>query len=437
MAHTLRMAALAAVSASALAFSFAPTFPAKFASAPSPTGPTPASSSTLASAPSTKGPNPASCLPLLPPGTLFGAQYSRPPNGTTGNATDALFSTFVTSTGARLAQIGLPWADIETTPGVVNYELVAEILQGARAAGLVPLVNIAAIDTNHASVPSDLVDPADNTRLRPGLNWTSPLLLDRYFAVVSVLAPLAAYYGSPYFGVGNEVSVNLKQHPETAVDFAGFVYAFRSAIQGLTSPDMAVGVTLTVGDLASFGGSPPTWLTYLLDASDVTPLTYYPLNPDFTVVTSPSNVEGNLSAALALLPDGACVVFQELGCPSGFNNASSVDGSSEEVQAAFFDTALSFIATANASSHPVRAVSIYQFVDMEPNDCVGLAHYYVNGTAPPGFLEYLCTLGVVSGDDGGAEGYGRPKKAYKTLLSALTPHADAAADDQRDALGRA
>jgi hypothetical protein len=100
---------------------------------------------------------------------------------------------------------------------------LAGILLNARNSGLVPVVTIGAIDTNRCgalvgasstaacvssytllapppfhrattdsdravrvSVPPDLADPNDPTRLAPGLNWTSPAVLDRYAELMMV-----------------------------------------------------------------------------------------------------------------------------------------------------------------------------------------------------------------------------------------------------------
>ena len=148
------------------------------------------------------------CIDAWPSGTIFGAQYSVPDNATLANATNALFSELL-ERNATLAQIGLTWASLETTPGSPNFELLGEILYSAVQEGLTPLVNIAVINTNVVSVPSDLADPADPTRLRPGLNWTSTELADRYAQLMYVAAPLIAFYGGGYVGLGNEVDANL------------------------------------------------------------------------------------------------------------------------------------------------------------------------------------------------------------------------------------
>ena len=101
-----------------------------------------------------------SCISAWPAGTVFGAQYSVPSNATLANSTNALFSKLLAQ-NATLAQIGIPWASIETTPGAPNFEILAELLFSATQENLTPLVNIAAINTNIVSVPTDLADPDD------------------------------------------------------------------------------------------------------------------------------------------------------------------------------------------------------------------------------------------------------------------------------------
>jgi hypothetical protein len=113
------------------------------------------------------------------------------------------------------------------------------------------------------------------------------------------------------------------------------------------------------------------------------------------VVTSPADIARAVDDALAALPAGACVVMQEFGQPSGYNNASSTDGGSDARQAAFLDAFAAVVARVNAT-RPVRGLSLYEMVDMDDESCLGLARYY--NTSAPAFIEYLCTLGIVRND---------------------------------------
>jgi hypothetical protein len=357
-------------------------------------------------------PTPQSCLPLLPLGTHVGAQYAPPMNLTAANLTNALYDNLL-HLGGTFYQISFPWADVETTPGSPNFVLIAEILQSARADGLSLLFQLAAIDTEHASVPSDLVDPSDPTSLRPGLTWNSTVMVDRFATLIEVIAPLAAYSGAVYFGIGNEVDVNLgMKGGSVAYEYAEFLYIFKAFIQQLTSKHVGVGVTFTVGGIGgwAFPSVPPSWASTIFEIADVTPITYYPLNSNFTVVTDVQARNRAVSDAINALPPSACVIFQELGIPTGFMNSSSTNGSSDEIQAEFFTSFAEFLKQVNSTKKTVRGVSLYQMVDMDPDACIGLAKYY-NLTAPA-FIEYLCTLGAIRADGIAKVGWAAFLKAF-------------------------
>ena len=333
------------------------------------------------------------CLPLLPPAPalLWGAQYSAPSSPAAANRTSALWGQ-VLGAGGRLFQLSLPWAAVEPTPGQPNIELVAQLLEEVRSVGGIPLFNLALIDTNRVTLPPDLMDPSDNTRLRAGLNFSSPEVMDRYAGLVQTLAPLVAYMGGPYWGTGNEVDVLMGEHPEYAIPFVDFTIAFQAYIKRLTAPNpLAVGATLTVAGLGQLAAAPPPWLTALLQYADVTPLTYYPLQGDFALQADSAVVHQQVLLAASALPPGRCTVFQEFGAPAGYGNASSTDGSSEALQAAFLADFMGRVPQLLAAAgHPLRAASLFEFVDME--NCAAVAPQY-NSTAPA-FIEYLWCVGL-------------------------------------------
>ena len=159
--------------------------------------------------------------------------------------------------------------------------------------------------------------------------------------------------------------------------------------------------------------SPPQWLTSLFEICDVTPLTYYPLQSNFSVLADWATINSTLHAAISALPPTACILFQELGCPSGYGNASSTDGSSQVIQADFFAKAVTELRrVGDHSSRPLRGLSAYTFMDPPPSQCVAEAAYY--NITNLSFIEYLCTLGLVTAD-------GAPKAAFEAFLAALGP----------------
>jgi len=84
-----------------------------------------------------------------------------------------------------------------------------------------------------------------------------------------------------------------------------------------------------------------------------------------------------------------------------------VDGSSQALQAEFFTDFMTNVpALLAAAGHPLRAASAFELVDME--NCAAEASYY--NISSPGFIEYLCTLGMVSAVTGA------PKEAFSAFL---------------------
>ena len=191
--------------------------------------------------------------------------------------------------------------------------------------GLHSIVNLPAIDTDTASVPRDLLDPDDPDRLRPGLAWNSTEVVTRYAIMLGQAVPLIVAHGGTHLGVGNEVDGTLEgMHPEHAVEYALFTYIARAVAHNITGGEgasrLSVGVTLTYGGLAAQGTRSSEWFAYLAlpQVTDAIPVTYYPLQGNFSVQDPAVAVPRDLGALPSMLPGGRCVVMQELGFPSGY-----------------------------------------------------------------------------------------------------------------------
>jgi hypothetical protein len=107
----------------------------------------------------------------------------------------------------------------------------------------------------------------------------------------------------------------------------------------------------------------------IFNSSQATPLTYYPLGDNFTIISDPSVWDYDISTAVSLLPPTACIAFQEvcfaseshpiltneyspvqIGIPSGYCNTSSRDGSSEAIQNSFYSAVFDILRTVNSST---------------------------------------------------------------------------------------
>jgi len=149
------------------------------------------------------------------------------------------------------------------------------------------------------------------------------------------------------------------------------------------------------------------WIVDLMTTADLVPLTYYPLHDNFTV-QDPSVVFAdieNIIKAFVQYP-GLHILFQEFGYPSGYPTNSS-DGSSQQLQSTFFTN---FFAAIKNHPEAIVGASVFKLDEWTSQYCDALGQYY--GSADPLFLEYLCTLGLLSED-------GTPKLAYSNLFSLM------------------
>jgi hypothetical protein len=343
----------------------------------------------------TAEPQPArACFPLLPPGVHAGVNGP----GTTPKMA-AAYSAIVKS-GGDLAQIGVTWADVEPTKGQYDFSGLLSSLQWAQSQGQHAIVGVNAINTNVLSIPKDLLSK-DGKNLRFGLTWSSPEIVQRYSLMVDQAARIAQLGGAVHFSVGNEVDGVLSSNKAMQYPFAEFIVYAKAAVTKATSAEMSVGVSYTWDAWKALRAVKAPWLDIMNNVTDGILLTWYPLQSNFSVMP-PSVGADYFNEMVATLPDGKCVIQQELGYPSGYNNASSTDGSSPAAQAAFYAAALSGAKNLEPDAkRKLRGVMPFDLSDWTPATCEYFSQYYK--VSSPAFVEYLCTLGITA-----ADGTGKP-----------------------------
>lgn len=348
--------------------------------------------------------NPAR-LPYAGEGTRLGIIY---PDAAPAAATalDASFGELIAA-GLDTYELAIPWKDIETsagsgtTSGTIDTTRLESLLLTIQNAGLKPMIVIVTIDSVvplSNSLPSDLVDPTDNTILAAGRAIDDPVILTRFKKVLEVAVPLIKARGGYCISVANEVDGYYDTHPGSGAAIANFVGQCRDYVHTLDS-GMAVSGTLTYGALAD-----PSAAALIIDECDVVQITYYPLQSNFTP-RDPSVVSGELDAIIAAAGSKQ-IVLQEIGYPSGYLPTPG-NGSSELKQAQFYANVFEALAT----RPQIRAVSALQLSDWSP---AAIDTYVTNyGISDAAFREYLASLGVRKHADGA------PKTAYATFLSEL------------------
>jgi hypothetical protein len=275
------------------------------------------------------------------------------------------------------------------------------------------VVGINAINTNVLSIPSDLLDAFDKTKLRGGLTWASPELVSRFVTMLEEGARIAHLGGAFHLSIGNEVDAILGNQPAMQYPFAELCVYAKAAIANITSPDMSVGVSYTWDGFRAARAAKASWLDIMLNVTDGVLLTWYPLLGNFSVMP-PEAGSSYFSAALAAVPEGKCIIQQELGYPSGYGNASSVDGSSDAAQAEFFRNAFASVqALPPTSRQRLRGVLPFDLTDWSQATCEMFAKYYK--ISSPAFLEYLCSLGVVQADGTAKPALGAVEDGIKDL----------------------
>jgi hypothetical protein len=268
------------------------------------------------------------------------------------------------------------WASLETSPGVFDASLLAIVNAYYPAKGLKNSFTIAPINTNVLEVPADLV----------GTAWDHPTMIARFNALQDfIFAQIPAVTLTAYC-IGNEVDATLSTAPAVAA-YKTFYEAARAHARTLR-PGLKVGVTMTMFGLL---GSSSALYASLNAASDVVAVTYYPLNPDFTV-KAPDQVQTDIDALMLQYP-ATPVFMKEIGYPS-----SATCGSSEELQRQFVVEVFKAW-----DRHAARIPLLYFFLLSEWSQAQvdQLALYY--GAATPEFKEFLRTLGLRTYAGAGAD----------------------------------
>lgn len=268
-----------------------------------------------------------------------------------------------------LSEIGLtfPWTSIEVAPGVYdNGDLAAA--NAFYPSYVVPVrLMISPIQTNMKVVPSDLADkPFDD-----------PELIARFNAMLDWVATQIPDLTVAGTILGNEYDVYLGQDPAAWAAYTAF-YAATAAHARALWPGARLSAEATLP------GAIGLMLAYnqvLNQHSDVLSVSYYPLNPGFTV-QAPQVVQGAFDQICALyaLP----IDFEEIGYPSGDRNKSSLAQQAEFVHEVFLAW--------DRHVDRVRMVDFTWMHDLPPGVARLIARIY--GVHNPRFTEYIATLGL-------------------------------------------
>ena len=329
-------------------------------------------------------------LPLLGPGLFLGSTFYGSGDPPESDLRSALQDG--AESGMNAFSFYVDWFDLENPDGEINTSELQAALAWQRDLGFTPLLNLTIIDIAELNFPEDLKSP-DGVHLADGLAFDSQIVEERLFKVLDSVVPLLANYGGFLLVLGNEVDRYFSDYPDADLEaYARLIGRARDYVHSLVE-GMAVGVTLT-----SQGLLEKTVFNALRPVTDVIPFNYYPLittwGDDWLKVKGLEEISGDI-AELINLQNGAPIVIQELGCPSGEGS-----GSSQEHQASCFE----HLFAALGEHENVRFVSVFTLFDFDEATCDLIVEFFglTEEDLPGGLYEnwrsYLCTLGMLNPD---------------------------------------
>ena len=340
---------------------------------------------------------PASELPLLSDGTHIAITFS----DTLPESAEVLTNAYVDAViaGARAYELNMMWSDLEPTPNNIDTSTLESLLIDLSDLPIIPYFVIKTIDTVTLSIPNDLVDPNDPTRLANNMTFDDPIIMERWQALMDEVIPLLVEYNGFFIAVANEADIWLQSNPDQLEGVISFVEQSREYIHGIES-QMAVGINITYEGIVQNGFE---HLPDFMAVSDAVSFSYYPLNNDMTP-QDPSVVLEDIPHMVELAGDMP-ILLQEIGYPSGYLPTPSNE-SSVEMQAQFVTNVFDMI-----MDYPqIRFVSFQHLADWSDAECDAFTRYY--GSDAPRFREFLCSLGYHTAS-------GEPKPAFDAFMDGL------------------
>ena len=315
--------------------------------------------------------------------------------------------------GLRVGRVHVSWAELEPHPERYDLSELTERLTALQRDGLAAFVLVETIDSEGYSLPPDLMDPHDESKLAEGRLLNHPVILARFQKLLDLVVPELVSRGGWLLSVGNEPdnvfddleadSAEGKTYWKSIVEFTK---SARLHVHKL-NPQLAVTITLTQAGLVKRHCD----FKPVIEVVDVAAFNYYYQDHDMNV-----KQEGQVQADVAQMiaaASGRSIVLQEVGCPAGYSGSRSIAGGNEESQAKF----LAALTSELNKQDKFRAAFWFTMVDWSPEMAAG----FVEPLRDQGFAgladkyeETMRTWGLIKFTDG------TPRPAWKILIRQIS-----------------
>jgi hypothetical protein len=293
--------------------------------------------------------------------------------------------------GMNGGDLRLSWDELEPLPGSYDLEDMIEVLEDFNSRGFSTYVNLGTIDIGFLEIPEEFENPENGDELAPGLNFNDPEIISRFRALLEEIVPIMIDNGVFYLSIGNEVNAWLENNPDQVDPYIDFLKAAKATVRSIDE-------RLAVGTTQIFAQEDEV-VDRLIEVSDAVVFNYYPVDINTFFVKSPSVIESEINNYVDRAA-GKLVLFQEMGCPSGYLPAPA-NSSSLEIQGKCFENAFNTF----FSNPDLRFVSVFNFIDFDDAFCDSLiSDFGLDGLEFPQdaaerFVEWTCTLGLRLNDD--------------------------------------
>ena len=281
--------------------------------------------------------------------------------------------------GVQVVGFSLAWDDIEYAPGKYGNEYLDTANAFYPPNNVQVSLSINPIDTNNLRLPPDLKDK----------DLDDPEVIERYNKLMDYVLSRTPEIDFVSVNIGNEIDGYLGDDPEKWRQYNRF-YEETGAHVRSTRPGVNVATKIM------FEGIMGNEARTINQHSDVVLVTYYPLNPDFSV-KDPAVVHKDFDEITSFYSNRT-IYFSEAGYPS-----SSYLGSSQEKQSEFITEMFS---AWDDHSEQVAFINFIWLHDIPGSEVTRYTRYY--GFSSQGFSEYLGTLGLRTYE-------GQDKQAMTTL----------------------
>jgi hypothetical protein len=312
---------------------------------------------------------------------------------------DDAFS-FAVDNCMELSHLQFVWGQAEEQENVWNNEIIAlmDVVNIYYPIFDMKLeLNIGTLNTGINDIPDDLLD----------ISYDDPQMANRFKAFLDTLFFHIPQAELGVLSIGNEVDFNLGTDEQKYLEYKAFLnevvpYAKQKYLE-LHEEELKVATTITFEGLTS--ELTADLCADLNEGLDVINVTYYPLLDGFQM-DDPQVVFDDFQAIVdAYNTDDRPIYFVECGYAS-----SAVCGSSEELQASFYENMFS---AWDEQMDRIKSVSIFKLADWSQEEVEAFGEYY--NLDDPAFLEYLRTLGIRT-----YPGLGEDKLALETIRCELS-----------------